>query len=183
MNTDIAIISNADIKSKIFTIRGMQVMLDSDLAEIFSTETRRLNEQVKRNVERFPQSFCFQLTDTEFNNLKSHFATSSLENPLWGGRRKLPFAFTEHGIAMLPAVLKSEIATKMSVQIINAFVAMRHFIADNAGVFQRLERVEAKLLNHDEKLDKIFTQRCRKQNICCQQNGWPYNHQGTFRAP
>ena len=153
--TDIAIISNDDIKSKIYTIRGMQVMLDRDLASMFGTETRRLNEQVRRNIDRFPEEFCFQLNDDEFQNWKSQFATSNSDKM---GLRKKPYAFTEHGVSMLPSVLKTDAAVKVSIRIIKMFVSMRRFIADNAGIFQRLDRVETKLLNHDEKIDKIFKQ-------------------------
>src|SRR3989338_759594 len=152
-NTSLAL-NTDNIKSKIYTIRGMQVMLDADLAELYNVEPKRLNEQVKRNIERFPENFMFQLTEEEYNylrcqigtldNLKSQFATSSAE-PLippfttsngqnlksqivisrWGGRRALPSAFTEQGVAMLSGVLKSETAVRISIQIINAFVVMK----------------------------------------------------------
>lgn len=114
------IISLEHIESKIYTINGMQVMIDEDLAGLYDVETRVLNQAVKRNSERFPQSFCFQLTEIDLENLRSQIVTSS-----WGGRRTLPYAFTEQGVAMLSAVLKGETAVKMSIQIINAFVAMR----------------------------------------------------------
>ena len=127
----------AIIQSKIYVFRGQQVMTDRDIAELYGVETRRLNEQVRRNVSRFPEEFCFQLTDFEFQNLMSQNATSS-----WGGTRKLPFVFTEQGVAMLSAVLKSETAIKASVQIMKAFVAMRRFFVSNAQIFQRLDSVE-----------------------------------------
>jgi len=156
MNKEL-IIPNNSIKNKIYTIRDMQVMLDSDLAELYNVETRRLNEQVKRNIERFPQAFMFQLTEVEFKNLMSQNATSSLE---WGGRRKLPFVFTEQGVAMLSTVLKSGTAVKVSIQIMEAFVAMRKFIASNAQIFQRLDTVEKKQIEHkietDQKFNKVF---------------------------
>ena len=112
------IIKTEDIQNRIYTIRGIQVMLDNDIAEFYGVETKRLNEQVKRNIGRFPKAFMFQLSETDLNDLKSQFATSS-----WGGRRKIPYAFTEQGVAMLSAVLGSEAAVKVSVQIMSAFVA------------------------------------------------------------
>ncbi len=140
-----------DLQSQIYSIRGVQVMLDSDLAVCYGVEVKRLNEQVKRNIERFPESFRFQLNDSEITNLKSQFATSR-----WGGRRTRPYAFTEQGVAMLSAVLRSETAVKMSVHIINAFVAMRRFITSNAQVFQRLDTLEIKQLKTDEKMEMVL---------------------------
>ena len=154
-NTDIAIISNDDIKSKIYTIRGMQVMLDSDLAEIYGYETKTLNQQVKNNIDKFPSDLMFSITLEELDEiLKSKNLTSSLNRH--GGRRKEPQVFTEQGVYMLMTVLKGELATKQSLALVRVFREMCHFIADNAGVFQRLERVETKLLSHDEKIDKLF---------------------------
>src|SRR3989338_9141389 len=115
--TDKALIASVEqIESQIFLIRGQRVMLDADLAELYEVETRRLNEQVRRNSERFPEDFIFQLTAEEFANLKSQFATSS-----WGGRRKLPFVFTEHGAIMAASVLNSKRAIEASVQVVRAF--------------------------------------------------------------
>ena len=153
------------VESLIRVIRGQQVMLDRDLAELYGVETKRLNEQVKRNIERFPEDFMFQLTSNEFDNLKSQFATSS-----WGGVRKLPYAFTEQGVAMLSGVLKSPTAVEVNIRIMRAFVSMRHFMANNAAIFQRLEtiefnqlesnKVQAKILAHqevqDHRIDEIF---------------------------
>ena len=154
-NTDIAIISNDDIKSKIYTIRGMQVMLDSDLAEIYGYETKTLNQQVKNNIDKFPSDLMFSITLEELDEiLKSKNLTSSLNRH--GGRRKEPQVFTEQGVYMLMTVLKGKLATKQSLALVRVFREMRHFIADNAGVFQRLERVETKLISHDEKIDKLF---------------------------
>ncbi len=196
------------IEDKIFTIRGVQVMLDKDLAELYGVETKRINEQVKRNIERFPEEFCFQLTKEEveslrsqivtlssmnetlrsqnatsntenepsrsqiatLNNenqilrsqivisksenadLKSQNATSSSQN--WGGTRKLPYAFTEQGVAMLASILKSETAVKVSIQIMNAFVQMRHFLAANGSLFARLDSVEKHQIETEEKLNR-----------------------------
>jgi len=145
------IISLEHIESKIYTINGMQVMLDADLAGLYGVETRVLNQAVKRNSERFPQNFCFQLTEIDLENLRSQIVTSS-----WGGRRTLPYAFTEQGVAMLSAVLKSETAVKMSIQIINAFVAMRRFLSLNAQVFQRIDNLELKQIQTDEKLNRVL---------------------------
>ena len=147
------LISSDGIQSRIYTIRGLQVMIDNDLADIYGVEVKRLNEQVKRNTERFPTEFCFQLSEEERQNLKSQFATSS-----WGGRRTNPYAFTEQGVAMLSGVLKSETAVRTSIQIINAFVAMRRFIATNAQVFQRLGAVERKQIEYKEETDQKFEQ-------------------------
>ena len=233
-NTSLAL-NTDNIKSKIYTIRGMQVMLDADLAELYNVEPKRLNEQVKRNIERFPENFMFQLTEEEYNslrsqivtlnnlksefttqnegNLKSQFATSSVEplrsqivtsmykplNPKkmasgaefihptdtlekegygdlksqfttsnrqnlksqivisrWGGRRALPYAFTEQGVAMLSGVLKSETAVRISIQIINAFVVMKKFISSNAQIFQRLDNVERKQIEYDKNFEQVF---------------------------
>ena len=144
-----------EIQSRIYTIRGVQVMLDRDLAEIFGVETKRLNEQVKRNQERFPSKFCFQLNEKELSNLKSQNATSS-----WGGRRTEPYVFTEHGVAMLTTVLKSETAIKISIEVINAFISMRNFISENAKVFHQFDLIEKKLLlyqmENDKKFDIVF---------------------------
>ena len=147
------LISSDRIQSRIYTIRGLQVMIDNDLADIYGVEVKRLNEQVKRNTERFPTEFCFQLSEEERQNLKSQYATSS-----WGGRRTKPYAFTEQGVAMLSGVLKSETAVRTSIQIINAFVAMRRFIATNAQVFQRLGAVERKQIEYKEETDQKFEQ-------------------------
>ena len=124
------------VESLIRVNRGQQVMLDRDLAELYGVETRRLNEQVKRNIERFPEDFMFQLTQNEFDNLKSQFATSS-----WGGVRKLPYAFTEQGVAMLSGVLKSPSAVEANIRIMRAFVSMRHFMVNNVAFYLFNEKV------------------------------------------
>ncbi|MDI6738489.1 MAG: ORF6N domain-containing protein [Nanoarchaeota archaeon] len=147
------VLGTENIRSRIHTIRGMQVMLDSDLSELYSVETGVLNQAVKRNTERFPENFMFRLNEKEFQCLISQIVISKVHR---GGRRKLPYAFTEQGVAMLSGVLKSDIAVRISIQIINAFVAMRHFISANAQVFQRLDSVEKKQIEHDKKLDEIF---------------------------
>ncbi len=143
-----------EIKNKIYTIRGVQVILDSDLAEFYQVETKRLNEQVKRNILRFPESFCFQLRENEYQNLKSQFATSSLG---YGGKRKLPLVFTEAGVAMLAGVLKSRIAIQISIQIINTFISLRKIFNSNILIDQRLSNIERKHFTYDENFEKIFT--------------------------
>jgi len=146
------------LKGLIYTIRGVQVMYDSDLAVLYGVEIKRLNEQVKRNRERFPEEFMFQLTDDEFGFLRSQNAT--LETGRGKHRKYLPYVFTEQGVAMLSAVLRSETAVKTSIQIIKAFVAMRKFITINAQIFHRLDAVAQKQLEHkaetDDKFDRIF---------------------------
>ena len=133
-------------------------MLDRDLAVLYAVETRALNQAVKRNQERFPKDYCFQLTDEEFQIWKSQIVILDKKSGRGSNIKYMPYAFTEAGVSMLSSVLKSKTAIDASIRIIDAFVAMRHFIADNAGIFQRLDRVETKLLNHDEKIDKIFKQ-------------------------
>ena len=149
------IISLESIRKCVYMIRGQQVMLDSDLAAIYGYELKAMNQQVKRNIERFPDDFMFQLTKEEFENLKSQFVTSS-----WGGIRKMPYAFTEQGIYMLATVLKGELATKQSIFIMRAFKEMRHFIANNALMFEKINGIELKQLEYqkstDDKFSKIF---------------------------
>ncbi len=144
-----------NIRNLIYTIRGKQVMLDSDVAKLYEYKTKVLNLTVKRNMERFPKEFCFQLTESEFDTLRFQFETSNKMNiNLRGGRRYLPYVFTEQGIAMLSGVLKSEIAIKMSINIIKAFIDMRKFIFENGQVFERLEKIESKLLEQGQMLSK-----------------------------
>lgn len=147
---EITLLNTEAIKTKICFIRGQQVMLDSDLAKIYGVETKSFNQAVKRNSERFPKTFCFQLTDAEFNYLRSQFVT--LKNMRRGQHRKyLPYAFTEQGVSMLSAVLHSKIAIQVSIKIIDAFVEMRRFINNNAQIFSRLDLVERKQLVLDLK--------------------------------
>ena len=140
------------IENRILTFRGKPVMIDRDLAELYGVETKRLNEQVKRNLERFPDSFRFPLTDEEKEEL---VANCDRFNSLKHSKVN-PFAFTEQGVAMLSAVLKSETAVRTSIRIIDAFVAMRNFLINNASIFQRIERIEMKQLKTDEKVDAIL---------------------------
>lgn len=147
------ILSQSEIESLILTIRGHQVLIDRDLAELFGVKTKRLNEQVKRNTERFPSDFCFQLSDCEFENWRSQFATSNSDKM---GVRRAPYAFTEQGVAMLASVLKSETAIMASVKIMRAFVAMRRFIIQNANILMRIANLEKHQIETDEKIDAIL---------------------------
>ena len=190
-------ISNLQIEKKIFVIRGVQVMVDRDIAELYGVETRTLNQAVKRNLNRFPEEFMFQMNDEEFENWKSQIVTlntnpvsdenlisqfvisrsqnSTLNNEdeilmsqfatsSWGGIRKAPYVFTEHGVTMLASVLKSETAVKASIQIVKAFVSMRHFVQSNSQIFAELKSIrqhqietDVHLNESDKKIDQLFT--------------------------
>ena len=137
-------------------VRGQQAMLDSDLAMLYQVETKVFNQAVNRNIERFPENFRFQLTKEEFDSLRSQIATSNGR----GGRRYRPYMFTEQGIAMLSGVLRSNVAVQVSIRIMNTFVEMRRFIANNALLFEKVSNIELKQLEYqkstDEKFDKVF---------------------------
>ena len=152
---NLVIVDNKEIQSMICTFRGRQVMLDSDLAMLYQVETKYLNRQRNRNAERFPEDFCFQLSKEEYEILRCQNVTSKNENGS-GGRRYLPYIFTEQGIAMLSSVLKSEVAAKASINIMRAFVEMRKFLISNNEMFARLDRVELKQLETDKKLEEVF---------------------------
>jgi len=151
-----------NVSNLIHIIRGEQVILDSDLAYLYGYEVKRLNQQVKRNQERFPKDFMFQLTDDEVpNSLRSQIVTLNAEGNLRGAHRKyLPYAFTEQGVYMLATVLKSDVAVEQSIAIIRAFKEMRHFIANNALLFEKVSNIELKQLeyqkNTDERFSKVF---------------------------
>ncbi len=193
MANDVAVLEEDTIRSKIHMIRGQQVMLDRDIAELYGVETRRLNEQVKRNIERFPEEFMFQMNDEEFENWRlkitasnpnksssnwmSQNATSNLKedskslmsqiatsNYAKMGMRKKPYVFTEHGVTMLASVLKSETAVKASIQIVKAFVSMRHFLMSNSEIFAELKflhqhqlETDVHIKESDKKIDEIFS--------------------------
>jgi len=142
-----------NIEKKIYTFRERQVMLDSDLALLYNTETKWINRAVKRNPSRFPKEFALQLTQSEWNTLRFQFGTSSL---LHGGRRYLPIVFTEQGVAMLSAVLQTDIAVQVSVHIMNAFVAMRKSVGPLHALLQRMDGLELKQLQTD-KSEKIYS--------------------------
>ena len=179
-------ISNEEIKNLIYTIRGKQVMLDSDVAMLYHYPTKRINEAVNRNKQRFPENFCFQLTEEEYkslrfknftfneinskdinedNSLRSQIATLDESAGRGKHRKYLPYVFTEQGIAMLSGLLKNDIAIQVSINIMNAFVEMRKFLAVNGQLFERLTNVEYKLLEHDKKFDKVFDQLQNEENI------------------
>lgn len=164
-STDIipVIADTTDIKNMIYVVRGQQVMLDSDLAALYGYEVKRLNEQVKRNIGRFPDDFMFQLSKEEVEMVKSQIATSRDSNfysGQEGGRRKPPYVFTEQGIYMLATVLKCEVAEKQSIFIMRAFREMRRFISNNALLFEKVSHIELKQLEYqkstDERFDKVF---------------------------
>ena len=162
----------ANIRNLIYEVRGKQVMLDSDLAILYGciNGTKTINQAVKRNLERFPSNFYFQLTKIEYDNLKSQFGTSN--NNFYGGIRKLPYVFTEQGVAMLASVLRTKNAAKISVNIMNAFVYMRRFINENKDIFKRVIEIENDtsyiknaLIDHEDKINKIFNKFDRKEDL------------------
>ena len=167
-------VSEETIVEKIYIIRGQKVMLDSDLAEMYGVEVKRLNEAVKRNVARFPDDFMFQLTLNENNSLRSQFAT--LEK---GKHSKyLPYAFTEQGVAMLSSVLNSETAIQVNIQIIRLFTKMKQLILDNKDLGMKIEKIEQHLLKNDEEIKTVFVY---LKKLLIQENK-PRNPIG-FKAP
>ena len=164
------------VEKMIQIIRGKQVLLDRDIATLYGVETRAINQAVKRNIERFPERYCFQLAKEELENLKSQNVISS-----WGGDRFKPYVFTEQGFAMLSSVLKSKAAVNVSIAIMDAFVAMRQYLYQNGGIVNRLSNLESKdmeqdarLLEHDHKFDTIFEAMDRGE---LQSKGLYYNNQ------
>ncbi|MDL2140939.1 ORF6N domain-containing protein [Flavobacterium tructae] len=149
---DQSLLSEETISNKIYYIRNQKVMLDSDLSLLYDVETKRLNEQVKRNLSRFPKDFMFQLTENEFENLKSQIATSS-----WGGSRKLPFVFTEHGVMMLSSVLKSDKAIQTNIQIMRIFTKVREMLLDTTEIKVDILQIQKKLENHDKNIELVFS--------------------------
>ncbi len=137
--------------SKIYLIRGQKVMLDRDLAELYGVETKQLKRQVKRNQDRFPEDFMFELSQEELNNLRSQIGTSS-----WGGTRYTPFAFSEQGVSMLSGVLNSETAIRVHIQIIRVFAKMRELLLTHKDILLQLEKIEKKLSGYDEDIQLIF---------------------------
>jgi len=146
------ILSEETISNTIYYIRNQKVMLDRDLAALYGIENKRLNEQVKRNITRFPEDFMFQLDKNEFQNLKSQFATSS-----WGGTRKLPFAFTEHGILMLSSVLNSEKAIQTNIQIMRIFTKVRQMLLDTTEIKLDIVQIQKKLENQGKNIELVFS--------------------------
>src|SRR5580704_16565104 len=141
------------VEPRILILRGVRVILDSELAELYGAQVKRLNEQVKRNADRFPQDFMFQLSAREQENLRSQFATSSSSH---GGRRHLPYAFTEHGAIMAATVLSTKRATEMSVFVVRAFVRLREMLAINGKVAGKLAELEHRLKGHDDSIQAII---------------------------
>lgn len=139
------------IMNKIYYIRGQKVMLDSDLAELYGVETRRLNEQVARNADRFPEDFMFRLNENEFESLMSQFATSKR-----GGRRKLPYMFSEHGVLMLSSILNSKQAIQVNIQVMRIFTRIRQMFVDNTEIRLEIEKIKNKLDNHDKNMEIVF---------------------------
>jgi hypothetical protein len=145
------IIPDEIISSKIYLIREQKVMLDKDLAELYTVETKQLKRQVRRNMERFPEDFMFELSQQEFEILRSQFGTSN-----WGGTRYMPMAFTEQGVAMLSTVLNSPTAIKVSIQIIRVFTKVREMLSDSLGMKLEIEEIKKKLTNHSKNIELVF---------------------------
>lgn len=147
-----SLLSEETIANKIYFIRNQKVMLDRDLATLYGIETKVLNQAVKRNMSRFPEDFMFQLTEIEFQNLKSQIVTSS-----WGGTRKLPYAFTEHGVLMLSSVLKSDKAIQVNIQIMRIFTKVRQMLLDTTELKIDILQIQKKLENHDKNIELVFS--------------------------
>ena len=147
--------TNEEIKNSIYTIRGRQVMLDSDVAKFYQYETKNVNKAVKRNIEKFPEDFCFRLTENEVNDMWFQFGTTSKELK-YRSEKYLPYVFTVEGISMLAGVLKTERALKVSIQIIRAFVEMRKFLISNGHIFERITNLEYKQLENEKNFNLLF---------------------------
>lgn len=147
----ISIVPDELVVNKIYYIRNQKIMFDTDLAELYGVETKRLNEQVKRNLERFPEDFMFQLTPDEFENLKSQNATSS-----WGGTRRPPYAFTEHGVLMLSSLLKSKRAIQVNIQVMRIFTRIRQMLIDNADLRLEIDGIKKAVHNQNQNIEVVF---------------------------
>ena len=152
--SEVAKIEDGVIIDKIYMVRGQKVMLDKDLAEMYDVEVKVLNQSVKRNITRFPEDFMLQLTSSEWDSLKSQIVTSKNEGR--GGARKLPFAFTEQGVAMLSSILRSERAIQVNIQIIRVYTKMKQLLVDNKDLWMKLEKIEQALLQKDDEVQHIF---------------------------
>lgn len=146
-----ALVVEQKILNRIYVVRSQKIMLDNDLAEMYKVETRRLNEQVKRNINRFPKDFMFTLTEKEYNHLKSQNATSS-----WGGRRKLPNAFTEQGVAMLSSILNSDVAIEVNIRIIRVFTKLREYALTHKEILVQLAKLEKEVKGNSKDIENIF---------------------------
>ena len=163
-------ISNEEIQNLIYTIRGKQVMLDSDVAMLYHYETKKINQAVKRNIDRFPERFCFRLTEKELETMWSQSVTTSkLEDNKYRSKKYLPYVFTEQGIAMLSGLLKNEIAIQVSIKIMDSFVEMRKYINLYKHLFEKVITIESKIdkkfIEYDKKFDEVFNQLQHEENI------------------
>ena len=171
INEELDVVKNEEenIKNLIYTIRGKQVMLDSDVAKLYHYKTKSLNLAVKRNIDRFPEEFCFQLNENELESLRFQIETSKIDNKeinnSRGGRRYLPYVFTEQGIAMLAGILKNDIAVDISIKIIRTFISMRKFLIQNGQVFERLSILEYKQLENEKNFRQLFDIFKRENNF------------------
>lgn len=152
---DHSVLSEETISNKIYFIRGQKVMLDFDLALLYEVETKRLNEQVKRNLNRFPEDFMFQLTENEYNSSRSQIAT--LKNGRGSNLKYLPYAFTEHGVLMLSSVLKSDKAIQTNIQIMRIFTKVRQMLLDTTEIKVDILQIQKKLENHDKNIELVFS--------------------------
>lgn len=145
------LIPEESLIGKIYFIRNQKIMIDRDLAELYGVETKVLNQAVSRNISRFPVDFMFQISEKEWENLKSHFVTSS-----WGGRRTLPFCFTEQGVAMLSGILKSKKAIEVNIQIMRIFIKVRQMLLDNTELRLAIEEIKSKTINNTKNIELVF---------------------------
>ena len=155
------VVEKDNIENMIYEIRGVGVMLDSDLAKLFEVETGNLNKAMKRNINRFPKEFCFKLTSDEYNFLLFQIGRPKKK----GGRTNLPYVYTEQGVAMISSLIHSDIAISMSIAIINAFVKMRHFIIENKNIYKSLNNINNALIEHDEKINYLFSKFDKKGEL------------------
>lgn len=158
--------SNEEIKKLIYTIRGKQVMLDSDVAMLYHYTTKNINKAMKRNINRFPEDFCFQLTKEEIDKMWFHFGTTlDKKNQKYRSEQYLPYAYTEQGIAMLSGTLKNDIAVQVSISIMRAFIEMRRFIAENGQILERLTNIEYKQLQNEKDIKQLFKMFENKETV------------------
>ncbi len=148
---NVLVVTDEVVMNKIYVIRNQKVMLDKDLADLYQVETKQLKRQVKRNIERFPEDFMFELTQLEYENLRCQIGTSS-----WGGVRYLPIVFTEQGVAMLSSVLNSKIAITVNIQIMRIFTKVRQMLTDNTELRLDIEKIKKKLDNQDKNMEIVF---------------------------
>ena len=159
MDNELIYIENYNIKDLIYTIRGKQVLIDSDVALLYEYQTKNINKAMKRNIERFPEDFCFQLTEQELKSMWFQNGTTyENTNIKYRSEKYLPYVYTEQGISMLAGILKNEVAVQISINIMRAFVEMRRFIISNRQVFERLTNIEYELLEHNKKFDVVFNE-------------------------